>query len=137
MSEISGGTAPNGCNAGGSWSGLAGSAGMVITLRAAQRSVLPSARLASSRCHSHTEAERSSTLITTPTNPQALEGSWAGRTSNTNWCWSPRSTRWTSVRSDRLQKFRWCPKRRPSRSSGSRPFSNIDGVAHSEVITVS
>src|SRR6266498_2993731 len=86
MSETSGGTAPKGCSAGGRSSGSAGWAGMVTTLRTAQRSP--------SWCHSHTDPDRSSTLMTTPTKPQALEGSWAGRTSNTSWCWSPRSTRW-------------------------------------------
>jgi hypothetical protein len=102
---------------------------MVITLVAAQRSP--------SRCHSHTDPDRSSTLMTTPTNPQALAGSWAGRTSNTIWWASPRSTRWVRVRSDSDQKFRWWPNRRLSRSSGFRPSSTIEGVAHSEVMTVS
>ena len=129
MSEISGGTAPNGLRAGGSSSGSAGSAGMVMTLLATHRSP--------SFCHRKIDPERSSTLMTTPTNPQVLDGSWAGRSSSTIWCWSPRSIRWVSLRSDMLQKFRWCPKRRPSRSSGLRPFSNMDGVAHSEVMTVS
>jgi hypothetical protein len=36
-----------------------------------------------------------------------------------------------------LQKFRWWPNLRPSRSSGFRPFSTIEGVPHSEVIRVS
>ena len=36
-----------------------------------------------------------------------------------------------------LQKLRWWPNRRPSRSSGLRPFSIIEGVPHSEVMTVS
>ena len=75
MSDTSGGTAPNGWSDGGRSSGSAGSAGMVITLRTAHRPP--------SRCHSHTEPDRSSALITTPTNPQAFAGSWAGRTSNT------------------------------------------------------
>jgi selenium-binding protein 1 len=35
------------------------------------------------------------------------------------------------------QKLRWWPKRRPSRSSGLRPSSTMEGVAHSEVMTVS
>ena len=67
MSLTSGGTAPKGWSAGGNWSASAGSAGMVIAFSIAQRS--------SSRCHSHTDAERSSTLITTPTKPQVLRGS--------------------------------------------------------------
>jgi hypothetical protein len=125
----SGGTAPNGLRAGGSRSGSAGSAGMLITLRAVQRSP--------SWCHSQMDPERSSTLITTPTKPQALAGSWAGRTSNTIWWASPRSTRWVSRRSLIDQKLRWWPNLRPSRSSGLRPFSTIDAVAHSEVMTVS
>jgi hypothetical protein len=36
-----------------------------------------------SRCHSHTEDERSATLITTPTKPHVVRGSCAGRTSST------------------------------------------------------
>src|SRR5829696_4715244 len=75
MSETSGGTAPNGLSAGGSRSGSAGSAGMVMTSRTAQRSP--------SRYQAQMDPERSSTLITTPTNPQVLAGSWAGRTSST------------------------------------------------------
>ena len=38
--------------------------------------------------------------MTTPTNPQVLAGSWAGRTSSTIWWASPRSIRWVSLRSD-------------------------------------
>jgi hypothetical protein len=129
MSLMRGGTAPNGLSAGGSRSGSAGSAGMVTTLVAAQRSL--------SRYQRNTDPDRSSTLMTTPTNPQALAGSWAGRTSSTSWWASPRSTRWVRVRLDMLQKFRWWPNLRPSRSSGLRPFSTIEGVAHSEVIMVS
>ena len=129
MSLTSGGTAPKGWSAGGSWSASAGSAGIVITFFAVQRS--------SSRCHSHTEADRSSTLITTPTNPQVWRGSCAGLTSSTIWCSSPRSMRWTSLPSDRLQKSRWWPKRRPNRSSGFSPSSIIDGVPHSEVTATS
>ena len=129
MSLISGGTAPNGLRAGGSSSGSAGSAGMVMTLRTAQRVAVA--------VPGQIDPDRSSTLMTTPTNPQVLAGSWAGRTSRTIWCWSPRSIRWVSLRSDMDQKFRWWPKRRPSRSSGLRPFSTIEGVAHSEVMTVS
>ena len=36
---------------------------------------------------------RSATLITTPTKPQVLRGSCAGRSSSTIWCSSPRSMR--------------------------------------------
>ena len=75
MSETSGGTAPNGCRAGGRSSASAGSAGMVITLSIAHLSPLG--------CHSHTDADRSSTLMTTPTKPNVLAGSWAGRSSST------------------------------------------------------
>jgi hypothetical protein len=42
-----------------------------------------------------------------------------------------------SFPSDRLQKFRWWPNRRPSRSSGFNPFSIIEGVAHSDVTATS
>ena len=75
MSLTSGGTAPNGCSAGGSSEASAGSAGIVIAFFAVHFSP--------SRRHSHTEAERSSTLITTPTNPHVFRGSWAGRISRT------------------------------------------------------
>src|SRR6185437_16539788 len=64
MSVTNGGTAPNGCSAGGRASGSAGSAGTVMTLRTAQRSP--------SLYHSHTDAERSATLTTTPANPYVL-----------------------------------------------------------------
>src|SRR5437870_6252127 len=56
MSLTSGGTAPNGCSAGGRSAVSAGSAGIVMTFLTPQRSP--------SRYHSHTEAERSATLIT-------------------------------------------------------------------------
>src|SRR5215217_8627652 len=63
-SLISGGTAPKGLRAGGSRSGSAGSAGTVMTLRTAQRSP--------SRYQAQMDPDRSSTLITTPTNPPGL-----------------------------------------------------------------
>src|SRR5919204_1006626 len=129
MSVTSGGTAPKGCSAGGSSDASAGSAGIVIAFFAVHSSP--------PRRHSHTEAERASTLITTPTKPHVFRGSWAGRSSSTIWCSSPRSIRWTSLPSERLQKLRWWPKRRPSKSSGFRPLSIIDGVPHSEVIATS
>ena len=72
-----------------------------------------------------------------PDEPPGLGRVVGGRTSSTIWWASPRSMRWVSLRSDMLQKLRWWPNLRPSRSSGSRPFSIIDGVAHSEVMTVS
>ena len=78
MSVTSGGTAPKPFSSSGSWSASAGSAGIVITFLIAQS--------APSRCHSQTEADRSSTETTTPTNPYALRGSCAGRSSSTIWC---------------------------------------------------
>ena len=62
MSVTSGGTAPNGCSSGGSWSASAGSAGIEITF---ETLTVPS----EARSHSHTEAERSAVEVTTPTNP--------------------------------------------------------------------
>ena len=62
MSVISGGTAPNGCRIGGSWSASAGSAGIVITFSTL---TVPS----SARSHSQTEADRSAVEVTTPTKP--------------------------------------------------------------------
>ena len=61
MSVTSGGTAPKPFSSSGSWSASAGSAGISITFLIDQS--------APSRCHSQTEADRSSTDTTTPTNP--------------------------------------------------------------------
>jgi hypothetical protein len=63
MSVISGGTAAKPCSSGGSASGSAGSGGIVIAHRSP------------SRCHAHTEANRSSTQTATPTKPYVLVGS--------------------------------------------------------------
>jgi hypothetical protein len=41
---------------------------------------LRTAHWSPSRYQRKTDPDRSSTLMTTPTNPQALAGSWAGRT---------------------------------------------------------
>ena len=81
MSVTSGGTAPNPCSSGGSFSAAAGSAGMVMTLVAAHRS--PSPVAAGFSCQSQIDADRSSTLTTTPAKPYSLVGSWAGRSSST------------------------------------------------------
>ena len=62
MSVTSGGTAPNGFRASGSWSGSAGSAGIEITFSAPKAPSSP-------RDHSQTEAERSAVETTTPTKP--------------------------------------------------------------------
>ena len=62
MSVTSGGTAPNGCRAGGSCSVSAGSAGMVMTFSALN---VPSPL----RSHSQIDADRSAVEVTTPTNP--------------------------------------------------------------------
>ena len=70
MSVTSGGTAPKPCSSGGSSSASAGSAGIVIALRIFQSP--------SSRYQCQTEAERSSTETTTPTNPHWRRGSCAG-----------------------------------------------------------
>lgn len=61
MSVTSGGTAPKGLRAGGSWLSSAGSAGISITFRAAQ--------LPFSWYQVHTDAERSLVDTTTPTKP--------------------------------------------------------------------
>ena len=108
----------------------AGSAGMEMTFWAAH---LPS----SPWCHSQIEADRSSTLTTTPTKPYSLVGSWAGRSSSAIWCSSPRSTVWMLVRVFMSQKCSRCPYLRPSSRSGTIPFSIIDGVPHSEVMATS
>src|SRR5438270_4606140 len=128
MSLTGGGTAPNGLSAGGSVSGSAGSAGMVITLSARQ---LPSWRL-----HRHTEADRSSVLTTTPTKPQVCSGSCDGRNSRTIWYCSPRSTVCRCLPAARSQKCSACPYLRPSSSSGLIPSSIIDGVPPTLVVSV-
>src|SRR5207237_1806854 len=71
MSVMIGGTAAKGFSAGGSRSGSAGSAGIVITFSALQSSP--------SRNQRHTEPDKSSVEITTPTKPQVASGSWDGR----------------------------------------------------------
>ena len=129
MSVTSGGTAPNGAITGGSADASAGSAGIVITLVTSQRSP--------ERCHSHTDADRSSTETTTPTNPYDLVGSCAGRSSSTIWCSSPRSTSCTCRRRRRSQKCSLWPYLRPSSSSPTTPSSIIDGVPHSLVTATS
>lgn len=129
MSVTSGGTAPNGLSSSGRSAGSAGSAGMSITLVTAQASP--------SRCHSQIDADRSSTLITTPTKPYDFVGSCAGRSSSGIWYWSPRSTRCTCRRLARSQKWIACPYRRPSSSSPTMPSSIIDGVPHSLVTSTS
>ena len=129
MSVTSGGTAPNGAITGGSADASAGSAGIVITLVTSQRSP--------ERCHSHTDADRSSTETTTPTNPYDLVGSCAGRSSSTIWCSSPRSTSCTCRRRRRSQKCSLWPYLRPRSSWSLTPSSIIDGVPHSLVTATS
>ena len=129
MSVTSGGTAPNGAITGGRSAASAGSAGIVITFCAAHPPP--------SRYHIQIEADRSSTRTTTPTNPYALVGSCAGRSSSTIWCSSPRSTSCTCRRRRRSQKCSLWPYLRPSSSSPTTPSSIIDGVPHSLVTTTS
>lgn len=64
ISEISGGTAPNGFKAGGNFSSAAGSAGILMTFSAFHSPLL------SSKYQWKIEAERSAVEITTPTYPQ-------------------------------------------------------------------
>ena len=122
MSVISGGTAPKPCSSGGSWSAGAGSAGMVITLVAAHWPL--------SSCHIQIEADRSSTLTTTPTKPYFLVGSCAG----------PQLERHlvlvaevhgldAACASFMSQKCSRWPYLRPSSSSGTTPSSIMDGRA--------
>ena len=61
MSVTSGGTAPKGCRAGGSWSAEAGSAGISMIFSAAHDPL--------ERYQVQTEAERSAVDTTTPANP--------------------------------------------------------------------
>ena len=123
MSVMIGGTAAKGFNAAGSRSGSAGSAGILMTFSAFHSSP--------SRNQRHTEPDRSSVEITTPTNPQVASGSWEGRTSSAIWCWAPRSTRWTCLPAARSQKWIAWPYFPPSSSSGTIPSSIIDGLPHS------
>ncbi len=91
---------------------------------------------APSRYHRQTDPDRSSVEITTPTKPQVASGSWDGRTSSAIWCCAPRSTRCTCLPSPRSQKWMACPYSPPSSSSGTSPFSIIDGLPHSLEISV-
>ncbi len=67
-------------------SASAGSAGISITFSALYDEP--------SRCQTQIEALRSLRLVTTPTNPYALVGSCAGRSSSTIWYSAPRSISW-------------------------------------------
>src|SRR5262249_58461435 len=78
MSVTSGGTAPKPCSSGGNCSAGAGSAGVVITLLGAH--------LPLGSCPSQIDADRSSTLANTPTNPYFLAGAWAGPRSSATCC---------------------------------------------------
>src|SRR5215217_9235186 len=73
MSVTNGGTAPNPCSNGGSWSLDAGSGGMVA--------VFSMWNLPSSRHQVHIEPSRFVVSTTTPRKPYSRAGSWAGRTS--------------------------------------------------------
>ena len=95
------------------------------------------ANLPFSSCQSQIDADRSSTLTTTPTKPYFLVGSCAGRSSSTIWYWSPMSMVWMLVRVFMSQKCSRCPYLRPSSRSGTIPSSIIDGVPHVEVIATS
>src|SRR5579859_1674511 len=130
MSLTSGGTAPNPCSSGGSCSAGAGSAGIVMTLVTAQRPP-------SSSCQSQIDADRSSRLTTTPTNPYFFAGSCAGRNSSTIWYWSPTLTVCTRLRDFMSQKCSRCPYLPPSSRSGTTPSSIMEGVAHSDVTRTS
>ncbi len=123
MSVMIGGTAANGFSAGGSRSGSAGSAGIVMTFSAFHSEP--------SRNQRQTDPERSSVEITTPTKPQVASGSWDGRTSSAIWCCAPRSMRCSCSPVARFQKWIACPYFWPSSRSGTRPSSIIEGLPHS------
>src|SRR5262245_50673780 len=78
MSVTRGGQALKPLIAGGSWSSVAGSAGISITFLMAHCPPF--------RYQTQIDDDRSFRLTTQFTNPYALVGSWAGRSSNTSWC---------------------------------------------------
>src|SRR3954469_7820304 len=83
MSVTSGGQALNPLSTGGSCSGSAGSAGLLIIFLAAH--------LSPSRNQAQIEDGRSLRLITQFTKPYPLVGSGGGRSPRTSWCSSPKS----------------------------------------------
>ena len=90
----------------------------------------------SARSQSQIDALRSAVEVTTPTNPYALRGSCAGRSSSTIWFSAPRSISWTCLRVLRSHTCSLWPYLLPSSSSPIRPSSTMFGVPHSDVITV-
>src|SRR5436189_207845 len=116
MSVTIGGTAPNPCRRGGSWSLDAGSGAIVA--------VFSMWNLPSSRHQVQIEPSRFVVSTTTPRNPYSRTGSCAGRTSSAIWWLAPRSMVWTLRRARRSQKWIRCPYLFESRSSGTIPFSN-------------
>src|SRR5215510_396005 len=116
MSVTRGGTAPNPCRRGGSWSLDAGSAGIVA--------VFSMWNLPPSRHQVQIEPSRFVVSTTMPRNSYSRTGSCAGRTSSAIWWLAPRSIVWTLRRARRSQKWiRW-PYLFESKSSGTIPFSN-------------
>ena len=129
MSVTSGGTAPNGCSAGGRSSVSAGSAGIVITLSTANSSP--------SRYQRHTDADRSSVLTTTPTNPQVASGSCAGPQLQHHLVLRPEVDPLQVLALGEVPEVQCVAVLLPpSSSSGTTPSSIIDGVPHSLVISV-
>ena len=103
--------------------GSAGSAGIVMTLSTSHAAFVPS------RCHRHTEADRSAVEITTPTNPQVASGSCDGRISRTIWCSAPRSTLCWCTPAARSQKCRACPYFRSEQQFGDQAVLDHRGSA--------
>ena len=90
-------------------------------------------KLAVLRCQSQIDADRSSTLTTTPTKPPLLRRVVRGAQLEWHLVLVAQIDA-LDVAACRPQKFSRWPNLRPSRSTGTMPSSIIDGVAHSEVI---
>ena len=122
MSVTSGGTAPNGCSAGGRSAASAGSAGIVITLSTAHRSP--------SRCQRQTEADRSAVrhddADEAVASPRGRARGAAPAPSGARRRGRPPAGARPSARSQKCRRWPYFP---PSSSSGTRPFSIIDGRA--------
>src|SRR5438046_1250585 len=97
MSATSGGTAPNPCRTGGSWSLDAGSGAIVA--------VFSMQNLPLSRHQVQIEPSRFVVSITTPRNPYSRTGSCAGRTSRAIWWLVPRSVLWVERRAPRVTRL--------------------------------
>ena len=129
MSVTSGGTAPNGCSAGGRSAGSAGSAGMVITLSAVQlvAVAVPAPHRRGQVLGRDHDADEPPRRVRVVGRAQLQHHLVLGAEVDASAGAGP---------SARSQKCSAWPYFWPSSSSGTSPSSIIDGVPHSLVISV-